>query len=63
MPMLVSDYDLKQYTKKHFFERPAVFMFLEHTEDFFKSESVAQPGEKRKGATEASAPFSQSFKK
>ena len=37
----VSDYDLKQYVKT-FFERPAVFVFLEHSQDFFRSQSVAQ---------------------
>ena len=30
----VNDYDLKKYVKK-IFKRPAVFVFLEHTQDFF----------------------------
>ena len=46
----VSDYDLKKLVK-NFFKRPVVFVFLEHTQDFFTSQSVAQPGEGAKGAS------------
>ena len=39
----VSDYDLKQYAKTSF-KKPAVFVFLENTQEFFRSQAVAQPG-------------------
>ena len=38
----VSDYDLKQCVKT-VFERKPVFVFLEHTQNFFRSQSIAQP--------------------
>ena len=31
-------------TEKYFLKRPAVFVFLGHTQDFFRWQSVAQPG-------------------
>ena len=50
--LLVSDYDLEQYVKTLFL-KTSCFYFLEHTEDFLRSQSVAQPGEGSKGAMEA----------
>ena len=46
---------MKQYVKT-FFKRPAVFIFLVHTQDFL---GRSQLRNQRQGAKKASAPFSQ----
>ena len=56
----VSDYDLKQHVKTCF-KRPAVLVFLEHTQNFFLGRiQLRNQGE---GAKRASPSFSHAFGK
>ena len=56
----VSDYDLKQYVKT-FFLRPAAFVFLEQSQDFFKGRS--QWRNHGEGAKGLQPPSSKSLRK
>ena len=53
--LFVSDYDLKQHVTTCF-KRPAVFVFLEHTQNFLGRSQLRNQG---KGAEAASAHFSE----
>ena len=63
LPVLVSDYDLKQNVKT-FFKRPAILIFLEHSEGFFLGRSQSRnQGNGLRELRRHQSPLAKSFRK